>query len=98
MLNYVNPVVKERWFELGILLALPVAKMQEIKDQAVDLDSSCLRMLIEWSLGKSATWGNLLSVIDRIAFKIENAVKPNNAETNVTLDHFRTNGKNAVST
>ena len=50
-------------------------------------------MLIEWSLGKSATWEHLLSVVDRVTCKMQSTctVKPNN-ETNTTLNDFRIRG------
>ena len=92
-----NPTIKEVWFEVGVLLELPVAKLQNIKEvHGNDLNSSCMMMLIEWSLKKSATWENLLSVIDRIIdqvpFKSGNTLESSSI-VNVTLDHFRKDGK-----
>jgi len=82
------------WFEIGILLALSIMKLQQIKkDHGEDLDSSCMMMLVEWSLTKSATWKKLLSVIDQVIPKIKSTVKPNiEPEVILTLDYFRTKG------
>ena len=87
-----NPNIKELWFEIGVLLGLPVAKLQNIEElHGKDLNSSCMMMLIEWSLAKYATWGNLLSVIDRVPFECENTVESND-KVDLTLGHFRTEG------
>ena len=81
-----NPNIKEIWFEIGVLLGLPVAKLQNIEElHGKDLNSSCMMMLIEWSLAKSATWGNLLSVIDRVPFKSANTVESND-KVDLTLE------------
>ena len=92
LVHLANSNIKEIWFEIGVLLGLPVEKLQNIEEvHGKDLNSSCTMMLIEWSLGKSATWGNLLSVIDRVPSKSENTVEAND-KVNLTLDHFRTEG------
>ena len=91
-----NPSIKEVWFEIGVLLELPVENLQNIKEvHGKDLNSSCMMMLIEWSLKKSATWENLLSVIDRVIdrepFKSRTTLESNSIDS-VTLDHFRKEG------
>lgn len=92
--RYVNPIIKEKWFDVGVLLALPRTQLQHIKKVHGEDSNSCsIMMLVEWSIGECATWGKLLSVIDRMALKPQNTVKPfPNTEVNLTLDHFRTKG------
>ena len=92
LVDYVSPNIKEMWFKIGVLLALPALKLQEIKKlHGKDSHSCCIMMLMEWSLGQSATWEHLLSVIDRVVHKPQNTVELNN-NNNTTLDYFRKRG------
>lgn len=80
------------WLEIGVLLALPAGTLQEIKQlHSEDLSSCCVMMLIKWSLGKTATWGHLLSVVDQVTCKSQNTMEPN-SEVILTLDDFRKRG------
>ncbi|XP_065899282.1 NLR family CARD domain-containing protein 3-like isoform X2 [Dysidea avara] len=91
LLVYVNPHISQTWFEVGILLAIPVHKLQEIeRDHGNDVESSCMRMLVEWSLGRSATWEKLLSVIDSVFKSIKPIVAENQDNVCLNLDYFRT--------
>jgi len=47
-------------------------------------------MLVEWSLGKSATWEKLLSVVDSV---IKPVVTENQDSLCLSLEHFRTKGR-----
>ena len=89
-----NPHISQTWFEVGILLAIPVHKLQEIeRDHGNDVESSCMRMLVEWSLGRSATWEKLLSVIDSVFKSIKPIVAENQDNVCLNLEYFRTKGR-----
>jgi len=94
LLVYVNPYISQEWLEVGILLDIPVHKLQEIeRNHGNDLQSSCMKMLVEWSLGKSATWEKLISVIDSVCKSIKPVVTENQDNFCLSLEHFRTKGR-----
>jgi len=92
LLNYVNPHISHKWMDVGILLAIPLSKLKEIeKDHGSDMESSCIRMLVQWSHGESATWKKLLSVIDLISKHIE-PIEEEKENLSITLDYYRAKG------
>ena len=89
LVDYVSPIIKEMWLKIGALLALPTPKLQDIrKIHGKDSHSCCVMMLMEWSLGQSATWKCLLSAIDRVVHKTQSTVESNNNDS--TLDVHKT--------
>ena len=66
-LLYIKPWCAGVWFDLGVLLDVPLQKLKEIKLSGSE--DCCMQMFIEWLNGNSdATWGGLLKEIDSILF------------------------------
>ena len=55
------------WFDLGVLLDVPLKKLRETKFS--DSKDYCMQMFMEWlNSNPDATWGYLLRVINDISF------------------------------
>ena len=66
-LLYIKPWCSGVWFDLGILLDVPLHKLKEIKLSG--LEDCCMQLFMEWLNSNSyATWGGLLKAIDSILF------------------------------
>jgi len=62
----ITPDCFNRWFDLGILLDVPVQKLRDIKfsDNNDQSDVCCMRMFTEWlDGGNDPTWGVLSKAV-----------------------------------
>lgn len=65
---YIKPHA-EQWFEIGILLDIPVQKLEDIEEHHKNDVQSCgARMLTEWIISNpNACWKKLYEVVEKVS-------------------------------
>jgi len=56
------------WYNLGVLLDVPVQKLEDIRSsEQDDIDLCCVKMFIQWlENGTDTTWNTLLRAVDSV--------------------------------
>jgi len=69
ILLQIAPECFNRWFDIGILLDVPVQKMRDIKfSDNTQPDVCCVRMFTEWLDGDAnPTWATLSKAVDLVS-------------------------------
>ena len=68
---YIKPYA-QHWYDIGILLGITVHKLEEIEElHKSDVQSCCVRMLMEWILSDPNTcWKKLWDVVEKVSKNI----------------------------
>ena len=65
---YIKPWCDSVWFDLGVLLDVPLHKLKQIKLSDSE-EGCCIQMFMEWLNSNSgATWGDLLKAVNNVLF------------------------------
>ena len=66
-LLYIKPWCASMWFDLAVLLDVPLWKLKKIK--LCHSEDSCTEMFMEWlNINSNATWNALLKAVNYITF------------------------------
>jgi len=64
---YIEPWCANMWFDLGILLDVPLHELKQIKLSGSK--DCCMRMFMEWlKIDSDATWDDLLKKVNNVLF------------------------------
>ena len=79
---HIKPQVQclNTWYSLGVLLGVPVQKLEDIRlSEQDDVDLCCVKMFTEWlDNGTVTTWSTLLRAVDSLHNKqVHPGTKPN---------------------